>query len=180
MARPISTIEAIEASVAQKLMEAGYESAESILDLSDPVAKLTSIRGIGEKTAKIVYVACGEALGGVVDSAPVSAAPIGKQPTLVDPAVVVALGERQRHRIVNKAVSLGIKGAGGTDVVEIRQTREAYTVHSPNLTIEEARKLGKQKWSSWYDGGMQTKVQGRRFIVSHEDHATLKAEGLTL
>lgn len=180
MARPISTIEAIEASVAQKLLEAGYETAESILNLPDPVAKLTTIKGIGEKTAKVVYVACSEALGGVVNTAATVTAPAGTKATIVDPAVVLKLGEQQRHRIVNKAVPIGVKGAGGTDVVEIRQTREAHTVYAPELTIDEARKLGQQKWTTWYGGGMQTKVQGRRFIVTDDVFAQIKAEGLAL
>ena len=56
----IETIEELGAKMIQKLLQAGLESAQDVLNAD--MEKLTSIEGVGEKTAEKIIAACQEAI----------------------------------------------------------------------------------------------------------------------
>jgi len=59
----IFDIEGIDEAIAKELSDAGFKTAEKILDDSTTLKDLTSIKGIGKATAEKIIASCEEALG---------------------------------------------------------------------------------------------------------------------
>lgn len=54
-----------------------------------------------------------------------------------------------------------------------KEVKEEYRDIQPTLTLEEAKKLGKQNWKPWPDGGYTCGIKGRRFVVTDEVYAEI-------
>ena len=99
-------------------------------------------------------------------------------PKPVTPAVLDTLGVRHVTRMVTKDVqathpdgSLAFTDKG--PLMTRREMQERIRLVQSRLTLEEAQKLGSQKWTLKSEGDWTCIVNGRRFILDQETYEEL-------